>query len=58
MKGHFIICAILALVIYAISRDWIVVAIGVCAYIATALILFERKLYYIDQVEQDNKKQE
>lgn len=58
MKGHLIICAILALIIYAISHDWIVVAIGVCAYIATALILFERKLHYIDQIEQDNKKQE
>lgn len=57
MKGHLIMCSILALVIYAITGDWILMAIGICAYVATALIILERKLYYIDQIDQDNDEQ-
>lgn len=60
MKGHIIIFSILVLLIYAITGDWLLVAIGACAYIATALILLERKLYYIDKVENqiNNSKEE
>lgn len=57
MKGRIILCTILALMIYAITGDWILMVIGICAYIATALIIMERKLYYSDQIEQDNDEQ-
>ena len=58
MKGHIILCTILALMIYAITGDWILVAIGVCAYVATALIILERKLYYIDQINDTKEEDE
>jgi len=58
MKGYMIVCIIFAMIVYLITRDWIITAIGSCAYIASALILLERKLYYEDKEEQENIEQE